>query len=562
MRTLFIRIIMIGLALLALTGGAFAQEAASLPNGVAAGDVTQISAVLWTRSTAPGTVTFEVDRDANFAKPLAVASAEAAEPLLPVKVQITDLAPGTRYFYRATNAAGESAVGVFRTPAAAGRRAGLRFGVTGDWRGELAPYPSVRNAAERELDFFVLHGDTIYADYPSPALPAGQAITLDDFRAKHAEVYGERHGLNAWAAVRASTAIFATIDDHEVTNDFAGGAAPDTDIRFRGDPAALINDSQLYENGLQAFQEYNPLNDEFYDDTGDPRTAGERRLYRFRTFGDDAAIFVLDARSFRDPSLPNVSEFTSEQILPFIAATYEPGRTMLGAAQLADLKADLLKAQAQGITWKFILVPEPAQNLGPLNAGDRFEGYAAERAELLRHIMDNAITNVVFIAADIHGTLVNNLTVADGPGAPQQPTGAFEISTGPGAFDAPLGPTVMDLALGLGFVTQQQANLYTLAPAALKENFITQLVNGQIEPFGYDPIGLDGSEIEAELVKGGYLVTSSYGWTEFQIDATTQQLRVITYGIPYYTAKQLADAPEKVAALQPAVLSEFTVNPQ
>lgn len=562
MRTLFIRIIMIGLALLALTGGAFAQEAASLPNGVAAGDVTQISAVLWTRSTAPGTVTFEVDRDANFAKPLATASAEAADPLLPVKVQITDLAPGTRYFYRATNAAGESAVGVFRTPAAAGRRTGLRFGVTGDWRGDLAPYPSVRNAAERELDFFVLHGDTIYADYPSPALPAGQAITLDDFRAKHAEVYGESHGLNAWAAVRASTAIFATIDDHEVTNDFAGGAAPDTDIRFRGDPAALINDSQLYENGLQAFQEYNPLNDEFYDDTGDPRTAGERRLYRFRTFGDDAAIFVLDARSFRDPSLPNVSEFTSEQILPFIAATYEPGRTMLGAAQLADLKADLLRAQSWGITWKFILIPEPAQNLGPLNAGDRFEGYAAERAELLQHIVDNAITNVVFVAADIHGTLVNNLTVADGPGAPQQPTGAFEISTGSAAFDAPLGPTVMDLALGLGFVTQQQANLYTLAPAALKENFITQLVNGQIEPFGYDPVGLDGSEVDAELVKGGYLATSSYGWTEFQIDAATQQLRVTTYGIPYYTAKQLADAPEKVVALQPAVVSEFTVNPQ
>ncbi len=562
MRSCFVRIGAIGLALLALAGGAFAQETSTLPNGVAAGDVTQITAVLWTRSTALGTVTFEVDRDANFARPLAVASAEATDPLLPVKAQITDLAPGTRYFYRATNAAGESAVGVFRTPSAAGRRDGLRFGVAGDWRGELAPYPAVANAAERELDFFVLHGDTIYADYPSPALPAGQAITLEDFRAKHAEVYGERHGLNAWAAVRASTAIFATIDDHEVTNDFAGGAAPDTDIRFRGDAAALINDTQLYENGLQAFQEYNPLNDEFYGDTGDPRTANERRLYRFRTFGDDAAIFVLDARSFRDPSLPNVSEFTAEQILPFIAATYEPGRTMLGAAQLADLKADLLTAQAQGITWKFILLPEPAQNLGPLNAGDRFEGYASERAALLKHIVDNGITNVVFIAADIHGTLVNNLTVAEGPGAPQMPTGVFEVTTGPVAFDAPLGPTVMELALGLGFVTEQQANLYRLAPAALKENFITQLVNGQIEPLGYDLIGLDGSEIDAELIKGGYLATSSYGWTEFEIDAATQQLRVTTYGIPYYTAKQLTDAPEKVVALQPAVLSEFVVNPR
>ena len=40
---------------------------------------------------------------------------------------------------------------------------GLRFGVAGDWRGELAPYPAISNVAGRNLDFFVEHGDTIYA---------------------------------------------------------------------------------------------------------------------------------------------------------------------------------------------------------------------------------------------------------------------------------------------------------------------------------------------------------------------------------------------------------------
>ncbi|NWG16434.1 MAG: alkaline phosphatase D family protein [Chloroflexi bacterium] len=553
------------LVVLLLAGGAAAQDANTLPNGVAAGDVTPTTAVLWARSTTMS-VTFEVATDPEFATIITTGSGSgpAAMPpgLAPLKLEVTGLTPGTQYYYRATDFDGATAVGTFRTPAEVGERRGLRFGVTGDWRGEMAPYPAVSNVAEMGLDFFMLHGDTIYADYPSPDVPLGQAITFEDFYRKHAEVYGERYGLNTWADVRASTAIFATIDDHEVTNDFAGGAAPETDPRFTPGDAEFINDTELYETGLSAFQDYNPLRDEFYGDTGDPRTAQERKLYRYRTFGSDAALFILDARSFRDPALPNVEEFTMEQIGPFLAATFEPGRTMLGAAQLADLKADLLDAQTQGILWKFVMVPEPIQNLGPLNAGDRFEGYAAERTELLKFIVDNQIANVVFVTADIHGTLVNNITYQDAPGGVQIATGTFEISVGSAAFDAPFGPTVVALAAGLDFITPQQRALYNVAPPVLKESFIAELVNGQIEPLGYDPLGLEGADIQAELVSGGYLVTGSYGWTLFEIDAETQQLRVVTYGIPYYTQSELVADPEKYITLEPAILSEFVVTPK
>lgn len=551
-------------ALLAMSGVA-AQDENTLPNGVAAGDVTQTTAVLWARSTTMS-ITFEVATDPEFTDIVTTGdgSGPAAMPpgLAPLKLEITDLTPGTRYYYRATDFDGATAAGTFRTPTEVGERRGLRFGVTGDWRGELAPYPGISNVAEMGLDFFMLHGDTIYADYPSPDVPLGQATTFEDFYRKHAEVYGERYGLNTWADVRASTAIFATIDDHEVTNDFAGGAPPDTDPRFLPGDAEFINDTELYETGLSAFQDYNPLRDEFYGDTGDPRTAQERKLYRYRTFGSDAALFVLDARSFRDPALPNVEEFTMEYIGPFLAATFEPGRTMLGAAQLADLKADLLDAQAKGITWKFVMVPEPIQNLGPLNAGDRFEGYAAERTELLKFIVDNQIANVVFVTADIHGTLVNNITYQEAPGGEQLATGAFEISTGSLGFDAPFGPTVVALAAGLEFITPQQRALYTVAPPLVKETFMTELINGQIEPLGYDPIGLEGSDIQAELVTGGYLATSTYGWTLFEIDAETQRLRIVTYGIPYYTQSELMADPEQILARQPAIMSEFVVTPR
>ncbi|HEX2905523.1 MAG TPA: alkaline phosphatase D family protein [Phototrophicaceae bacterium] len=553
-------IILWALLAFGLTGAALAQDENTLPNGVAAGDVTQTTAVLWAHSTAAGTVKFEyTNEDGSATGAMAV---EVTDPLLPVKVNLSDLLPATVYTYTATDAAGTSASGTFRTPAAVGEKVGLRVGVSGDWRGELAPYPAIANVAERDLDFFIEHGDTIYADYPSPDVPLGQATTLEEYRRKHNEGYSVRNGLNTWAALRASTAVLATIDDHEVTNDFAGGAAPATDPRFAASPAEFINDTELYETGLQVFQEYNPLRDEFYGDTGDARTTDERKLYRYQTYGGDAAVFLLDARSFRDAEIPNPEAFTSEALTPFMAALFAPGRTMLGQAQFDDLKANLADAQEQGITWKFIIIPEPAQNMGPVSAGDRFEGYAAERAALMQFIVDSSITNVVFITADIHGTLVNNLTYQIEPGGEQQLTDVFEISTGAVAFDAPFGPTIVALAAGLDFITPQQRALYTNLPPLLQENFMKELINGQIEPFGYDLIGLEGSSLDATLVTGGYLATSSYGWTEFDIDAETQQLRVITYGIPYYTQAQATDEPDKILALTPAVVSEFTVNPK
>lgn len=59
------------------------------------------------------------------------------------------------------------------------------------------------NAGEASLDFFVGLGDTIYADYPSPALPTAQATTLDEFRTKHAEVYASHAGSKTFADLPA-----------------------------------------------------------------------------------------------------------------------------------------------------------------------------------------------------------------------------------------------------------------------------------------------------------------------------------------------------------------------
>ena len=560
-------------------------QANSLLNGVASGDTTQTSTVLWTRSNFTGAVKFEYSTKADFSAIAGTKNATVTNSLQPVKVDITGLTAGTNYFYRVTDAAGDIATGKFSTADAIGKQSGLRFGVTGDWRGEIAPYPAIANADERNLKFFVELGDTIYADYASPAVrnadgsEKAQATTLEDYRNKHSEVYSSRFGQNYWADLRASTSVFATIDDHEVINDFQGGQQVSTlstaNQALYGATTGLVNDSPLYDRGMQSFQEYNPIQDQFYGATGDDRTAGERKLYRANTYGSDAVNIVLDARSFRDPGLTDVTNLADQvQVGTFLAQSFDPSRTFLGRVQVEDLKRDLLQAQKDGVTWKFINLPEPVQNIGVLAASDRYEGYAAERTEILKFINENKINNVVFIAADIHGTLVNNLTYQLGVGQAQIATNAFEISTGSVAFDAPFGPTVAQLALGVGLLTPQQKAFYDSLPVANdadsiandRDDFIKSIVDGGLTPLGYDPLGLNNNLaqanglIKAKLLQGDYVALETYGWTEFNIDAQTQKLTVTTYGIKPYTRAELEADPSLITSRVPAIVSQFEVE--
>ena len=66
-------------------------------------------------------------------------------------------------------------------------------------------------------------------------------------------------------------------DDHEVTNDFAGGADPASDPRFQN-VGAYINETPLFDNGLRTFEEWHPIGEERYGDTGDPLNAFKRSL--------------------------------------------------------------------------------------------------------------------------------------------------------------------------------------------------------------------------------------------------------------------------------------------
>ena len=554
-------------------------QAAVLLNGVASGDVSQSNATLWARANTPGTLSFDVSTASDFGSTLFSFSQIIADAGTPTHQYVSGLAAGTRYFYRATDAGGDSSFGTFVTPDAPGASGGLRFGVSGDARGDFAPFPAIANVPARNLDFFLHLGDSIYADAPSPLVPLSQASSLAEFQAKHAEQLLARSGLNTWVDLRQSTALFATIDDHEVTNDFAGAALIGSNPRFAGTgaPSDLISNSSLYRNGLQAFQDYMPIEERTYAGTGDPRFEGRPDLYRVQRFGDDAALIVLDTRSFRDPQIDASTPAAA------LANSFAPDRTMLGRTQLDRFKADLLAAQAAGAVWKFVAISVPIQNLGPFDSADRYEGYAAERAEILGFIKSQNIRNVVFVAADVHGSAINNLTYqlvnASAPGTsflgPQIPVDSFEVATGSVVHPDPLGARIARIAAGAGLITGAQLALYNSLPIAPdrnstindKDDFVQAVINGQLATFPtngnpYSPLGLGDFAQASQLLTGDWLIGHSYGWTEFEIDALSRDLLITTWGIPYTDvlgALNGADPSTSLAGLSPRALGTVRV---
>jgi hypothetical protein len=491
----------------------------------------------------------------------------------------------------------------------------LRFGVSSCFRGDMRPFVSIKNVPARDLDFFVALGDIVYAD-SDPS--GGLAQTLDEFRLKYELAYSkvESQNDNMFARLRASTALFVSIDDHEVDDNFAGGAPPMSHVATRDREGRqlfcenpdtteiddncsreFINETDFFDNGLQAFEEYNPIREERYGDTGDSRTRDKRKLYRYRTFGKDAAVFVLDTRSFRDEP----AGLTDENIYTLPSMAYEAGRTMLAAAQINELAEDLLDAQRKGITWKFVLVPEPIQNLGGGAAGDRFEGYAFERTAILNFIRDRCIGNVAFISGDIHGTIANNLVYRPDPDIPlNRHSAGWDISTGPVAYHKPYGtklieivrkvpdfqgsqlcvPSEIDLPLGIdACVTVPTLPEYESLPPEAKD-IVTKAIMDLILTVHLKPwtgLGFDGppavvpdfykQEVFARKLLGSYVATNTLGWAEFNIDAVTQKLTVTTYGVDLYKLPENEDAGysheevEDILNRVPRIVSQFEVRP-
>lgn len=376
------------LAMILLTGmQSFAVAQSSFPHGVGSGDVTADAAILWTRTT-PGEVRVDVSRDGAFSQIVAQAvllATNDADGTL--KLDATGLTPGTPYLYRFVRLdSGESSqIGMFRTAPAPDDMSGFRFVYTGDSNGEFHPFTILRHAAEASPDLWFWAGDTCYADAILQGLPP--AVDLPGYREKHRQNREDAHLRN----LLAISPVWAQWDDHEVSNDYDGG---DLEPRI-----SLQQRNEAY----RAFFEYMPIR---------PQAAvgDEFRTYRSVRYGALAEFFLLDCRQYRsrdvgrDGGGPDPRAFLLPTLeIDTIIRLADPSRSMLGAEQLAWLKEGLRSSTARH---KFILSSLPFTSLLFLPY-DRWDGYVAERYDLLRFIDENNIPGVILLAADIHSNLHN-----------------------------------------------------------------------------------------------------------------------------------------------------------
>jgi alkaline phosphatase D len=430
-------------------------------HGVASGDPTENSVILWTRITLPTPMLLPKDRrgrnittmdDDGIEVQYTVATSDTFTDVVAsgraktssnqdytLKIDVnTGLEPYTYYYYKftycypstsSTNATQQPCVdsitGRTKTaPSAASTSISqLRFAVVScssyQW-GYFHAYDRISDRATTTSDHIdaVLHlGDYIYEHAPGDFGrvrdhdPPRQCMTLSDYRLRYAQ-YRQDPSLQR---IHQWYPFITTWDDHEFVNAGVKGSFLAPQERER-----LIE--QQKRDAAQAYREWLPFRPRinFFDDrVAEEGTSAEDSddmylarqqpwqfdLYRKLEYGSLVDIFVLDNRiAGRDEA----ESFDGQAM--FVPHYYDKDRNMLGAPQMEWLKDHLQASQAQ---WKIIaqtvvMAPLTYRGLVAHNS-DAWDGYYADRAELLGFIEERDIQNVVVLSGDIHSHAVNEL---------------------------------------------------------------------------------------------------------------------------------------------------------
>ncbi len=447
------------LLLVLLAAPTWAAEPLRLPHGIASGDVTATTAVIWARASRSARMIVEYTPAPAVRWP----PAREPGPLVDAgsdftgKVVLGGLAPDTRYVYWVRfTAGGDEAVseaGQFRTAPADDMARPLTLVWWADLAGQTycrdpeRGYALFTQMARLAPDLAIANGDSIYADdacppvglfpdHPRNALSADpetaafqlvpatdprwrtEAEVLAAFRAKW------KYNLedDAYRRLRAQTPHLYQWDDHEVIDDWYPGEDRIGAIRGAADDRPM---AALSVPARRSLFEYTPI-----------RPDAESRIYRSVRLGTLAEVFVLDARSYRDDSiLPDGAGTVLDVRLRNGERRRLSGRakTMLGAAQRAWLVGGLREAEARGVVWKILASDDPLSiptgtfqlftgegAMAPLYqirdgwaAGPRLDtdtdgnqanplGFESELRAILGEIKAAGIRNVVWLATDAH----------------------------------------------------------------------------------------------------------------------------------------------------------------
>ena len=302
------------------------------PQSVASGDPKPDSVILWTRVEDGGaqgdlTVELEVSPNAEFSELVALDGKSsmmvtaAAQFDHCVKVRLSNISPGTVYYYRFIYQSGEkyyvSKVGRTKTAPAADADVPVKFAFLScqDYIGRY--YNVLVRLAREPLDFFVHLGDYVYETTGDPTFQSesGRKVTFTDqagaielttaegqkyYAAKslsnYRDLYKTYRSDAALQKVHESYPMIATWDDHEFSDDCHGAVAS----YFDGKQDET--DVERRKAANQAWFEYMPVDymegPEFSYDPA-KEFPGDLKIWRDFGFGKHLHLVMTDLRTYR-----------------------------------------------------------------------------------------------------------------------------------------------------------------------------------------------------------------------------------------------------------------------
>ncbi len=376
-------------------------------HGVASGDPLSDAVIIWTRVTTSDSiaeVTWRIALDTAMSSVVdsGIVSTDNLKDFT-VKVDVTNLAPNTFYYYEFEYQGLYSIRGRTKT-APVGDIDNIRFAVVSCAsyaHGYFNAYDRIRerndvNAVIHLGDYYYEYGDGEYGSVRNYD-PSTEIITISDYRMRLSQ-----YRLDAsLMRLHQQYPFICVWDDHETANNSWYGGAQNHDT---GEGSWFNRKAEA----IKAYFEWMPVR------MPDP-AIDTQRIYRSFRYGDLAELQMLDTRlqGREEQGFDNTST---------------PGRTILGADQFDWLceHMDTSKAQWQILGQQVMMAPLDANILGfggPLYPNDdQWDAYADERNRLYDSIFANSIQNVVVLTGDIHTSWANDL-----------PTATYVGSTGAGS---------------------------------------------------------------------------------------------------------------------------------
>jgi alkaline phosphatase D len=405
------------------------------PQGVASGFPYPKGTILWTRAEGlkhSARLKLEVAKDRHFKNTVLEKTVTArADRDFTVRTRIKHLRPDHQYYYRFFTEHSHSPVGRFRTGPPAGSKRPLKIAFYSCQEYQPGFYNAQAAIANEDVDLVLCLGDYIYESPYTPGVRTDATGVNHDGHVETLPEYWEKYRLYKsdpdLKAMHQNNNFLCVWDDHEVEDNYADGQpSPHAQAGMTNDHyPRRVPFQQREQNGYQARFNYMPV----LRFPGDPN-----RIYDTFGMGGLVDLIITDQRQYRDPQPCN------DQIIFPCADENNPNRTMLGATQKGWFKGALQSSQR---TWKLwgseVMVMGfgnlPGENHGVIN--DSWDGYQAERQELLDFVVDSNIQNVVALTGDIHtffagtaGTTGDTVT-----GRPAMPEFVGGSATSPGLPD-------------------------------------------------------------------------------------------------------------------------------